>query len=149
LRAVADSAIMIAVKHLAWVVLVVVACDHRPAPRRSAPAASDAGVVGDAGRVADAVAVDVTQACTDVGVKVAAIWVQTAATPTEKAQLEQEQARIVRTMSENCTRSQWSEAARSCMLAATTRGALQLCQQQHVPMPVPPAAPQVGSGSAG
>lgn len=129
---------MTVVKHLAWSVLVVVACDHRPAPRKTAPPPVDAGVV------ADAMAVDVTEACTEVGVKVAAIWVDTAATPTEKAQLEQERTRIVRTMAENCTKGPWSEAARKCMLAATSRAALQLCQQQHVPMPAVPAGGDAG-----
>jgi hypothetical protein len=126
------------VRYAIYLVLLA-ACDLKPAPKQSPPPPKPPAavpVVFDAGAGADAL-MEVTQPCVDVGVKVATIWIETSTSPTEKAQLEQERTKMVRRMAENCTKGSWDDAIRGCMLAATTRAALQQCQLPPPPAPAP------------
>ena len=101
-----------------------------PLPQPPIPAAElDAGMAAavDAGMAAPADAMEVTAACTDVGVHIAKIVIDSIKDPAQKAALEQDRTKLVRRAAETCTRDAWNEAARGCFLRSKSAPELEAC----------------------
>jgi len=134
---------MVSVRCFASMVMFVVACDHRPAPKQdNAPpiATADAGVVAPVG----------DDACLGIGVKIAEIIIAATTDATQKAQYEQERTKLVKRFSDNCTKESWPDASRHCFMAAKTTADIEVCSRDLVkaqPATPPPSALPVGSGS--
>jgi len=105
--------------------LVLAACDFRPAPRREPPAPK-AATPADAGAVAPRPP-PTGDPCVDVGAHVGELWVATATDAAQKALYEQERTKTVRKTADVCTRDAWSEMARTCYLKAEKWLDLQGC----------------------
>jgi len=122
------------------VLVVLAACDLRPAPKQ-APKPPAATV--DAGRPAlidiDASAGDAgppsADACLQVGAHIGELWVATATDAAQKALYEQERTKTVKNVADTCTRDAWSEAARTCHLQATKWLDMQSCAPLLVKRP--------------
>jgi hypothetical protein len=132
------------VRHrLPWLVLVLVigACDLKPAPRKKVdPAAAAAAPVPAPGAQAPGAQApgaqalgaqapeDPAQACMQVGVRVADVLVASAADAVLRAQFEQERANTVRSTAEAGMRGEWDAALRQCFLTAATQPQLDACK---------------------
>jgi len=88
------------------------------------PSPVDAGMP-----VAPPDALEVTAACTDVGVKIAKTMTDEAQDPAQKAALEQARTQTVRRIAEACTQDSWPASARDCFLTAKTTAEMQVCGQ--------------------
>lgn len=141
-------------------VLVLVACDHKPAPKKqpivakavmSAPAPVGAPAPGTAA-APTAPAVKLTpapaggadgvaaEACLQIGIRIADLAIASA-TDAMKAQLEQARTDIVRSSAEACTKGAWDAEVRGCFLTAKTLQDLDACKLRVPPTPpTPPAA---------
>ena len=84
--------------------------------------------------------------CLQIGVKLTDIIIAATTDATQKAAYEQERTKLVKRFSENCTQEKWSDAVRTCFLAAKTPADLEVCSRD-LTKPAPPAAGS-GSGSA-
>jgi hypothetical protein len=124
------------VRHrLPWlgIVLVIGACDLKPAPKKKAePAAAAAPAVpspspAPAPAPAQAESEDLARACMQIGVKVADVLISSAADAVLKAQYEQARADTVRSTAEACMRGKWDVSLRRCFLAATTQPEVDAC----------------------
>ena len=161
------------------VLLVLVACDLQPPKPREQPKApvADAAVIAvtkpDAATaepppaIVDAgVAVvtgdgdiEPTTECLEVAIDIADKMIANAKEPSEKAAFEQDRAKLIKTASRNCTKFNWSEAARKCFLSARTREQIDACAKDlptpDSGAPTPPAPPpeptirMPGRGSGG
>jgi hypothetical protein len=80
---------------------------------------------------------DVSDACVQVGVKVAEVLISAETDPANRTALEQQRTRIVRRTAEACTAQEWSDAARACYLAAKQPADLNECERK---MREPPPA---------
>ena len=124
-----------------WLLMLVVACDHRPPPdqaaqKPTATTATDAAAPAPAG----------DDVCLQIGVRIAEIIISATADPTQKAAYEQDRTKLVKRFSENCTNERWPDATRRCFLAAKTPQEVEVCSRDLVKaQPAPPA----GSGSSG
>jgi hypothetical protein len=135
------------VRSFACLVIFVVACDHRPAPKQ------DKGLVAvgaDAGAATAPVGDD---ACLGIGVKIAEIIISATTDATQKAQYEQERTKLVKRFSENCTNEKWPDSTRRCFMAATTPAELEVCSRELAKVqpatPPPSALPATGSAGSG
>lgn len=99
--------------------LLVVACDHRPQPKVQV---TDE-VPRDAARAVPA------EACAQIGAKIADIVVASATDATQKAAYEQERPKLVTRFSESCRDEDWSDATRGCFLAAKTSADVEVCSR--------------------
>lgn len=100
-----------------------------PLPQPPIPATElDAGMAAAADAAkAPSDAMDVTAACTDVGVHIAKIVIDSIKDPAQKAALEQDRTKLVRRAAETCTRDVWNEAARGCFLRSKSAPELEAC----------------------
>lgn len=108
------------------IVLVIGACDLKPAPKKKAvpaAAAAPAPAPGAPGGAPE----DLGQACMQIGVRVADVLVASAADAVLKAQYEQERANTVRSTAEACMRGKWDAELRRCFLAAATQPQIDAC----------------------
>jgi hypothetical protein len=123
---------------LSLVPLALLACDLQPPKRdRAQPVGStssfdaaaepDAAVAPPAVDAAPPASDEPSEACSAVAVHIAQVLIEGESDATQKAMLEQERTRIVRSTAENCHRSGWSDAARTCFLGSKTRQALEDC----------------------
>lgn len=114
-------------QRLLWlgIVLVIGACDLKPAPKKQ-PAAAPPVAAAPAPAPA-AAGDDLGKACMDVGVRIAEVLIASATEPTLKAQYEQARADIVRSSSEACVRGKWDAELRRCFLTASTQPQLDAC----------------------
>jgi hypothetical protein len=124
------------------VALAASACDLQPPPKnKPAPAAPSppptqapapppppAGSGSAAGSAAE-----VSEACTQVGVHYAEVWIGEAKDAQERAALEQDRSVLVRRASLACTQGGWSDDVKACLIAAKTRAEIQQCQKKIVP----------------
>jgi len=108
----------------AAVLLVLAACDFRPAPPKPAPNQAAPAVAADAAAPALPPGGD---GCLELGAHVGELWVATATDAAEKALYEQERTKTVKRMSDTCTRDAWSDVARSCYLKAQKWLDLEAC----------------------
>jgi hypothetical protein len=138
------------VRHrLPWlgIVLVIGACELKPAPKQQpqapaaatgtaaagAPAPPPAPAPGSGAAPAPAPAVpagapeDLGQACMQIGVRVAGIMIASATDPVMKAQLEQARADTVRSTAEACVRGKWDADVRRCFLTASSQAEITAC----------------------
>ena len=107
-----------------WLVLLVLAaCDFRPAPPKQAPKPAAPDAV-DAAVVTPPPGGD---PCLDLGAHVGELWVATATDAAQKALYEQERTKTVKRMSDACTRDGWSDVARSCYMKAQKWLELEAC----------------------
>ena len=127
--------------------LLLAACDHKPAPsptQTPAPA-----VTADA--AGGLVAVPSGDTCMQIGTNIAEIIIAATADPQQKAAYEQERAKMVKRFSDNCQRESWSDATKGCFLAAKTQADVDACSRElaktrPAPPPPPPTAAGTGSG---
>jgi len=112
-------------REVAALLVLLAACDFRPAPRREPPPPKSAPA--DAGAVAPPPPPPTGDPCVDVGAHVGELWVATATDAAQKALYEQERTKTVKKMADLCTRDAWSEMARSCYLKAEKWLDLQGC----------------------
>ena len=91
------------------------------------PVASDVAVTDAGAARITPDAMDVTAACTDVGVHIAKIVIDSIKDPAQRAALEQDRTKLVRRAAETCTKDAWSEAARGCFLRSNTAPELEAC----------------------
>lgn len=131
--------------------VLLLACDHRPAPRQEPPPAQPAVVI-DAGSAAAPTQPPAGDACVQVGAKIAEIIIANTPDPTQKAAYEQERTKLVKRFAENCEKDQWPDKVRTCFLAAKIPADIEVCSRDLVkpapPPPPPPADIPAGSGSA-
>jgi hypothetical protein len=109
----------------AAVLLVLAACDFRPAPPKPAP--NQAAPVAEAVDAAAPAPPPGGDGCLELGAHVGELWVATATDAAEKALYEQERTKTVKRMSDTCTRDAWSDVARSCYLKAQKWLDLEAC----------------------
>ena len=125
-------------------VLLLAACEHKPAPAKQPPPAApaDAAVaVADASPVAVAPdAMDVRDDCLQLADQLATVIIEGVQDPAQKASYVQERARMVRRTAEGCTRDSWDAKRMDCYRAAKTQAEIQACSP-----PPPPAQPRVGN----
>ena len=131
------------------VLLILAACDHKPAPSQSSPAPTPT-VSADA--ATGLVAVAGGDTCMQIGTNVAEIIIAATADPQQKAAYEQERAKMVKRFSDNCQRESWSDATKGCFLAAKTQTDVDACSRElaktrPAPPPAPPRPPEPASGS--
>lgn len=125
----------------AWLVMFVVACDHRPAPKQDTPPVA---------ATREALAPVGDDACLGIGVKIAEIIISATTDAMQKAQYEQERTKLVKRFSDNCTKESWPDATRRCFMAAKTPADIEACSRDLVkaqPATPPPSAMPAGSGS--
>jgi 3-oxoacyl-ACP reductase-like protein len=138
------------VRHsLLWlgIVLVIGACDHKPAPRqqqaaatrapaptpapaaaapRPTPAPAPAAAAPAAPKPDPAPTDDSAQACMEIGVRAANIFIADA-DARDKAQFEQARTDIVRSTAQSCMQNKWDADLRRCFLSAATRPQFDAC----------------------
>src|SRR5262245_6433696 len=128
---------------LPWlgIVLVIGACDLKPAPKKQPepPAAAAAAPAPPAQNLEDPL-----QACMAIGVRVADVFVSSATDATQKAQYEQARADTVRSTAQACIKGSWSADLRQCFLSATTQPAIDACKAR-APGPSTSKPPTRGS----
>lgn len=140
-------------RRLALSILVLAACDLKPGqppqkgsaaatvtptPAEPAPATADGepapqafpGQTIDADRPSRA-----TPECTAVATHIAKLTLESMTDPDARTRQERVQPRMIRSQAESCTRARWSEAARSCLLAAKTLADTASCQDKLGPPP--------------
>jgi hypothetical protein len=93
-------------------VLVVVACELRPAPKHQVSVAA-----GEA-------------RCNETAEHVAQVLIANATDDAQRGIYEQERDKVVRGTAEACTSQQWSIAATECYLAAKTPDDIKACEQR-------------------
>ena len=70
---------------------------------------------------------DPGQACMQLAVRVANIFIASAEDASQRAQYEQARADTVRTTAQACVRNTWDKEMRRCFFAASTRAELDAC----------------------
>jgi len=129
------------------VLSILVACDHRPSTAQQQPPAT----VVTADAAAGLAPVPTGDACTQIGVKIAEIIISATTDATQKAAYEQERTKMVKRFSENCTREAWSDAVKTCFLAAKNQQDIDACSRElakaNPPAPAPSAPPPAGSAA--
>jgi len=78
---------------------------------------------------------DVSDACMQVGVHLADVWINEAQNAQDKAALEQERTLLVRRTAVACTQSAWNEEARACVEQAKTRAEISGCEKKIAATP--------------
>jgi len=130
------------VRHL-WlgIVLVIGACDHKPAPKQQQAAAAPTPAPASATVTAPAPAPapaptptptpapgdDSAQACMEIGVRAANILVANAPDAQAKAQFEQARTDIVRATAQSCMKNKWDAELRQCFLSAASQAQFDAC----------------------
>jgi hypothetical protein len=130
--------------------VLLLACDHRPAPKQEPPP-PPTQVVVDAGAAAVATAdapPPTDEACVQVGAKIADIIISNTPDPTQKAAYEQERTKLVKRFADNCTKDTWPENVRTCFLAAKTPADIEVCSRDLV-KPAPQQPPPADVAPAG
>jgi hypothetical protein len=129
--------------------LVLVACDHRPAPPQ------EKGLVPVAAATPGPPIAPGDDGCMQIAIKLTEIIISATADPTQKAAYEQERTKLVRRFAENCKTDKWPDATRSCFMAAKSPQDIEVCtrelakSQPHSPPPANPGSapvPPAGSG---
>lgn len=76
-----------------------------------------------------------TQACLDVGLRVADMLIENESDPQKKAGLQQEKTRTVQLVAAACTSQRWSDEARACYLKLTKPAEMAGCAKLLRPAP--------------
>ena len=141
---------------IAFVALLLAACELQPAPKNKPPVVTetappppppaDAAIAADA-TVVDAgpMAIEASPDCLKVAAHLVDVVVATATDPAQKSVYEGERMQMTRGMAEACTKTPWSPAAIKCYGATKTTAAIKACEKKFPPTPPPPPPPAAGS----
>jgi len=101
----------------AWLVLLLAACDLKPAPKQAPAPPPTATVPPDA---------DEMTACTTMAGHIADVLIS-AADQTSRVALEHDRALLVQRAADGCNRDHWTDEVRGCYGAANDPAALDRC----------------------